>query len=144
MKQVKVLVVLLITSVFLITGCKDNDSAAKDAARNSLNVPETVAPVTPPVAPSTGLVNHYICPNNCEGSGGPAAGNCPVCGTAYTHNQAYHNQPANTTQADPASATNAAGVYHYICSNGCAGGSGSQGSCATCGSALVHNQAYHN
>lgn len=136
--------VLMLLVFMVATGCKEDNSAAKNDARNSLNVPETVTPVTPAVTNTAGAVAHYICPNNCEGSGGPSAGACPVCGTAYVHNQAFHNQPGATTTTPTNAAQNAAGQYHYICSNGCAGGSGSQGTCATCGNALVHNQAYHN
>jgi hypothetical protein len=79
------------------------------------------------------------------------------------HNQAFHNnQPAaqiNTTpgasgtpiistqpqqQQQTAPAQNAQGVWHYTCSNGCAGGAGSAIACAACGTPLVHNQSYHN
>ncbi len=54
--------------------------------------------------------------------------------------------PSNTPP--PAAATaepaqNAQGVWHYTCSNGCAGGGGSATACSTCGSTLVHNSAYH-
>ncbi len=98
-----------------------------------------------------GSQQHYICPNGCAGSGGEAQGNCPTCGSAYVHNAAYHSQSAESTsttvdpsQAQSASpAQNAAGEYHYTCTNGCAGGSGSAGSCATCGAPLAHNSAYH-
>lgn len=44
----------------------------------------------------------------------------------------------------PEPAQNAAGVWHYTCSAGCAGGAGSAVACAGCGSTLVHNTAYHN
>jgi len=46
-----------------------------------------------------------------------------------------------TPGAEPAQ--NAAGVWHYTCSAGCAGGAGSAVPCATCGATLVHNQTYH-
>lgn len=49
--------------------------------------------------------------------------------------------PSNATK-EPAQ--NAEGVWHYICSKGCAGGAGAAGSCATCGSPLAHNAAYHD
>jgi hypothetical protein len=107
-------------------------------------------PVVPPGQTVASNVKHYICPNNCAGSGGDVAGTCPVCGTEYLHNQEWHNQavtqttqPANPTGA-PEPAQNAAGVWHYICSNGCAGGAGSAIACAQCGNMLVHNTAYHN
>ncbi len=125
--------------------------------------PATSTPATFSNEASTGgSVYHYICPNNC--GGGDAAGNCPVCGTAYTHNQAFHNQanagttttpanpnittsgsptPANTPTPSPEPPQNASGVWHYTCSNGCTGGAGSATACATCGSTLVHNTLYH-
>lgn len=108
--------------------------------------------VAQPIA--TAGVQHYTCPNNCKGSGSASQGTCPVCGTAYQHNQAFHNQPgaANTpatkttiqpgvTQSDPTQ--NAKGIYHYTCPKGCKGGAGAAGPCATCGTTLAHNQAYH-
>jgi hypothetical protein len=114
---------------------------------------------------STGNVQHYTCPNNCEGSGGGGAGTCPVCGTEYTHNAAFHSQtatppPSTTTTITPpsdgatpltpatppattSSAVNASGVYHYSCPSGCEGGAASAGACATCGGELTHNPAFH-
>jgi hypothetical protein len=111
---------------------------------------------------------HYKCPNNCAGGTGDAKAPCPVCGTEMVHNSAYHqggsttpvnestiqvntNTPVTTGDGQPQASTpapppaqNAKGVYHFTCPNGCAGGAGAQGSCAKCGTALVHNQAYHN
>ena len=57
--------------------------------------------------------------------------------------------PPSTTPATPTPPTaepaqNTAGVWHYTCSNGCAGGAGSAIACASCGSTLSHNSAYHN
>ena len=43
----------------------------------------------------------------------------------------------------PEASQNAGGVWHYTCSNGCAGGAGSAVNCESCGSLLAHNQAYH-
>ena len=56
--------------------------------------------------------------------------------------------PANTktttqTPINAEPAQNAAGIWHYKCSKGCAGGAGSAVSCETCGLPLAHNQAYH-
>ncbi|TNE51956.1 MAG: hypothetical protein EP344_16125 [Bacteroidetes bacterium] len=113
-----------------------------------------VAPAPPPATANASAAPHYTCPNNCAGSGGAAAGNCPVCGTAYVHNQAFHSQggnaptpPAGTTNQatppPPSPAQNAAGAYHYSCPKGCAGGSGTKGTCASCGGELAHNAAYH-
>jgi hypothetical protein len=105
---------------------------------------------------------HYICPNRCKGGGSQEQGKCPVCNTDLIHNDAYHNQPQpqSATPAQPAQpqvkdlsvtppsppaepAQNARGVWHYICPNGCPGGGGQAIACATCGTQMVHNQAYH-
>jgi hypothetical protein len=120
---------------------------------------------------STGTEPHYKCTTaGCTGSG-TAQGKCPVCGSDLVHNQAFHNQapgaagsnPANPVQVTPNSgsptlldpatgkpttptpppAKNAKGEFHYKCPNGHDGGA-TAGNCATCGTALVHNQAYHN
>ena len=165
---VRVCFALLCASVLLV-GCAD-DKGVRENAANTLDVPAaTEGAVTPPSTPAATVnsnVQHYICPNNCAGSGGAAQGTCPVCGTAYQHNAAYHNQPGATnatttptttttpittpgnTQVTPPTtaspAQNAAGVWHYTCSAGCAGGAGAAGNCASCGSPLAHNAAYHN
>lgn len=110
-------------------------------------------------------VQHYICDNKCENSGGETAGNCPNCNMPYTHNVAYHNndllksgpinvksnatQPGvptttSTNNRTPEPAQNANGIYHYTCSNGCAGGAGTTTNCNACGEVLAHNTAYHN
>ena len=110
---------------------------------------------------STNTVKHYICSNNCENSGGAAAGNCPECKNPYTHNQAYHDKdflkngpltvpdapgttPTTSKANQPSPAQNAAGVYHYTCKNSHQGGSGTATTCSVCGETLVHNTAYHN
>jgi hypothetical protein len=141
----------LIIIAMAIISCGSNNSSAKEEARQSIqDRAANAAPINNGALATNGSVQHYTCPNNCAGSGGAAQANCPVCGTAYVHNQAFHNAPTDangvqTTQTtQPTPATNAAGQYHYTCSNGCAGGSGTQGNCATCGSALAHNAAYHN
>jgi len=143
--------------------------------QNRINAANASAQTT--ASNTIGNVQHYYCPNNCAGSGGDAQGVCPVCGTQYEHNQAWHNQqnavtttsstvdvgssanniaiPSGTTAganaiANAAGVTppeppqNAAGVWHYICPNGHAGGAGGASACSECGTTLVHNQAYHN
>ena len=109
----------------------------------------------------TAKVQHYICVNKCENSGGSVAGTCPTCNTPYIHNQAFHNDDflkngplnvpnntqtvnQNTNTTAPSPAQNALGVFHYTCSNGCVGGAGEASNCKTCGNVLTHNQAYHN
>lgn len=164
MKLSQLLTLSILCTVVLFTAC-NNDSDVRDAAREAL--PEATAatatpsaPAAPAATPSTNPNEpHYKCPNNCAGGVGDGAGNCPVCGTALAHNQAYHNNPTpsatpsttitpGTPNATPASeanspAQNAAGVFHYTCPKGCAGGAAGAGSCATCGAALAHNADYH-
>ncbi|NNF01489.1 MAG: hypothetical protein HKN22_02295 [Bacteroidia bacterium] len=107
-----------------------------------------------------GVVYHYICSANCATGKSNTAGPCPECGKMMAHNTAFHNQAQNNAtqnntpnievpqsnqqQIPPAEpAQNAAGVWHYICSNGCAGGAGSAVACPSCGTTLIHNTAYH-
>jgi len=66
----------------------------------------------------------------------PAAPGAPAPATAATSTPVTPPAPAEPAQ-------NADGVWHYTCSNGCAGGGGSATACATCGSTLAHNSAYH-
>ena len=61
--------------------------------------------------------------------------------TDFLNTIAPSNTGAPTQQAEPAQ--NAAGVWHYTCAKGHTGGAGSAVNCATCGSVLQHNQAYH-
>ena len=168
---------LAISVTIVIAGllaCGGGDTEVRDSARESLggNAQEVSTPAATPgqtpdfptATAAAGMVHHYICPKNCEGSGGSAAGTCPVCGSEYVHNQAYHQQQQTANPADggtstvtipgsttpgtmptptPEPAQNAAGVWHYTCAKGCAGGAGTAGTCATCGGALTHNTAYH-
>ncbi len=169
MRRFYVLAIITTLMAFTFSACQDSEGdKVRENARKSLPTPP--AQPAPAVQPGTATpapgattnanVPHYKCPNNCAGGVGAAAGACPVCGTTLAHNQAYHNQPAANpatpnpavpnpanpaaTPPQPSPAQNAAGVYHYICSNGCAGGASGAGNCATCGGALTHNQAYHN
>ena len=100
---------------------------------------------------------HFICPNHCKGSGGPQEGICPVCGSAYVHNDAFHKGgtpiPEPQMKIDPVThaavpthteAQNSKGVYHFICPKGHPGGAGVAGNCPKCGTPLEHNQAFHN
>lgn len=135
----------------------DNAAMIPAAPGDGGGLPELTAPSA--AAPAAGGVQHYICPKNCAGSGGPAQANCPTCGTAYVHNQAFHAQPGAAPEpAAPGSpitmpapgadkpaepAQNAAGVWHYTCPKGCKGGGGAATPCASCGTALAHNTAYH-
>ncbi len=168
--QVYHIAVIALSLTFFACG-PDNSGSVREDARQSLNVENrsvaapmggaTATPTSPttpqpPVTTNNSGVNHYICSNNCEGSGGPSQVACPVCGNMYVHNAAYHNQPTQTqtqtqvqpqqqiTPPTPEPAQNAAGVWHYTCPSGCEGGAGSAVACASCGSTLAHNSAYHN
>lgn len=148
---------------------QENSAASGDPAAGVSATPSAdgqAAPAPGSAAPAGNAASagnaafHYICPKGCKGGGAAAQGKCPVCGGDLVHNQAFHSQqpqgatPANPIQVDPNSAQpsqptpppsqNAAGVYHYTCPKGCAGGSGTQGNCAKCGTTLAHNAAYHN
>ena len=118
---------------------------------------DPAAPIQPQVQ-NTGNVKHYICPAGHADGGSDAAGNCSVCGAELAHNDAFHSQPAQTQpqtvtpdaatnqpQITPATepAKNAAGVFHYVCAEGHAGGSATAENCAVCGKQLVHNDKYH-
>jgi len=161
MKCINLLAVLMLSTIAISCMIDPADKKVQEAKQQpQILQPAFVNPNT--VSSGSGGAStaqqHYICPNGCSGSGGPAEGTCSVCGTAYVHNAAFHNQAGGTptqTQApafqppnvsvNDASATTAAagGVYHYTCPNGCAGGGDAQGPCATCGAALAHNQAFH-
>jgi hypothetical protein len=153
----KILSIFLTVALFSLFLSCDNDSAIREKAARTLPQPSPQTNTNQmPVSGALAGVQHYICPNNCQGSGGEAQGNCPVCGTAYLHNQAFHandaqNQvtPPPTPTPNPATPTaepaqNAAGVWHYTCAKGCAGGAGTATACSSCGGMLAHNAAYHN
>jgi hypothetical protein len=113
-------------------------------------------PIEPPQNASG--VWHYTCPKGCK-KGGGAAAPCATCGTTLTHNTAYHGgaKPAGEAVPNPAAsagtaptptptpepAQNKAGVWHYTCADGCAGGAGTASPCAKCSKTLVHNTTYH-
>lgn len=161
MNRVLTFVFMLVVSLTILAcqGDKSTDNSAVTAP--------AVAPVTATPPPAAGGavagVEHYICPSGHVGSGGPSQGACAQCGTALVHNQAFHANDAppaapagqnpmlqNPTGAPAAAAPptepaqNAAGVWHYTCSAGCAGGGASAVACSQCGATLAHNQAYHN
>ncbi len=155
---------LLIFAIIGFVACgeenRERPDVVKDIPSSSSN--SAITGENTGATPSDGNVQHYICPNECAGSGGASQGTCPVCGTAYVHNQAFHNQgnqnPQNQINVEggdqlqniqqpqqPTSAPqNADGEYHYVCSAGCDGGAGGAGTCSKCGASLEHNTAYHN
>ncbi|WP_223035023.1 hypothetical protein [Hanstruepera marina] len=153
MKYFKPFTILLLALSFSTLGCKDKTEAPQEASQETELQPLQVfdAPAKQnTTAQNTSGLYHYTCPNGCAG-GAAAAGNCSSCGTALAHNQAYHNNTntnnsptSTTTNTTAQSGQNAAGVWHYTCSNGCVGGAASAGNCGACGNTLAHNTAYHN
>lgn len=162
--------VMILSMVLALAACSSNGKTpASDLVPSTPGdasaPPASTTTITPqqPASPASNAagVFHYTCSNGCAGGAG-AAGACATCGAQLAHNQAYHDTPAgapattttttpNVTSTQitpptntPSPAQNAAGVYHYTCSAGCAGGAGAAGTCSNCGGQLAHNQAYHN
>lgn len=161
---------LLLLAAFFIASCNNTPSrpapvmtqAQHDAvnAESAALQAQKASQASAAASFSSPSTLHYYCATHPE-KGGSDQGSCPDCGAALIHNQAFHNTPATpaapaatstpivpgsnpVAPATPAAATNAAGVYHYTCSNGCAGGAGAQANCTSCGNPLAHNAAYHN
>ena len=161
MKYFKI-IALLFSSVIFFYACNNNTKASKQETIKPLEVLDSATPLNTTTpnpadiesAQNSGGVWHYTCSKGCPGGAGSAV-NCNTCGGLLAHNSAYHsntnitpmsNAPfANPSAANPAAepSQNNAGVWHYTCGNGCVGGSGAAGACATCGGALAHNTAYH-
>jgi len=158
MKYVKITALLLLSSVLFFYGCNDTSKTSKQDTAKPVKASETTSPVNPsPVEPAQNAsgVWHYTCRLGCAGGAGSAA-KCETCGNTLAHNTTYHAK-ANTntspfaTSATPSAtpatprepAQNAAGVWHYTCIKGHAGGSGSAVACSTCNTTLSHNKAYH-
>lgn len=151
----------ILLSVALLGACADNSESDTSNDESTDQTDNTMIQTTDQNAGTSGMAtstDHYICPNNCEGSGGAAAGTCPVCGSEYVHNPAFHaqqatqgnqQQPINLgdvqtqPQNAPPPAKNVNGEFHFVCSNACGGGAASAGNCPNCGAPLEHNQAYH-
>lgn len=90
---------VIILALFMMSSCADKpsrpDSILSDAQKTAADAAATAAAAGGIQAAPAGVAGlpHYYCANSCEGSGGDSQGNCPVCGTTYTHNDAFHNQP---------------------------------------------------
>lgn len=149
----KKLIPLLAIAVILFSCDKEVKKIAAPTKEVPLN--ERPIPALPGASASNTVIGgaHYICPKNCVGGIGAAAGKCPVCETEMAHNQGFHIGNNDTNSATPAATTpatntgdlpNANGQYHYTCTNGCSGGKGKAGNCDSCGSALEHNSAFHS
>ncbi|WCO02681.1 hypothetical protein [Psychroserpens ponticola] len=163
MKYFKIIAILLFSSVISFYSCNDTTKAPKEDSTKPLEVenlktePTTATPTTKEPAQNTAGVWHYTCRIGCPGGAGKAD-KCGTCGNVLAHNTTYHDKANSATTAPfaapvasktvtqdkkPEPAQNSAGVWHYTCSKGCAGGSGAAGSCSTCKGALAHNSAYH-
>ncbi len=162
MKYPSLFFVAVFGTVLFLSACQNNSSEDKNSPAETSVQPMSPTPPTNPAsnppptaepAQNAAGVWHYTCSNGCEGGAGSAVA-CEKCGTTLVHNSAYHNNPNAPTQpsiaTQPAAtppaaepAQNAAGVWHYTCSSGCAGGAGSPIACSKCGKTLAHNSAYH-
>ena len=163
--------ILAICAIFVFSSCGNNtDAPAKLTGEGDALQPATAPAVTtdaPTAEPPQNAAGvwHYTCTKGCAGGAGAATA-CATCGGTLVHNQTYHGNAAPSSSANPAGALNqtpgapgqtlgtppatkneppqnAAGVWHYICEAGCAGGSGAAGNCAKCQKPLLHNKAYH-
>lgn len=158
MKYFKILPSVLLCLVLSFYNCKENTKQAKADSPQSVKVNDSsstskaATPALKEPAQNAAGVWHYTCLIGCPGGSGIAE-KCKTCGNILIHNTTYHSNATNTnaspmvnpsaTPTKPEPAQNAAGVWHYTCSNGCAGGSGSAGTCSTCNGALTHNSSYH-
>lgn len=148
--------IALVAVFFMACG---GEEKTEDASTDTMSTPDnSIQQNTDPAGVNAGgnlsNVFHYTCPNNCEGSGGASAGTCPVCGSEYEHNAAFHSQNSGATpnqpielgdiQSQEAPTQNASGAFHYACTKeGCDGGGSQAGNCPKCGSALAHNPGFH-
>lgn len=152
MKNIKIALIIL-GAMICLYACKDAATEPQTAEPAEATKASTTASSAKVEPPQNELgVWHYTCALGCPGGAGSAV-QCSNCKNLLSHNQAYHGTSSPTQSSSPmlapgASATaepsqNAAGVWHYTCSNGCSGGSGSASKCLTCGETLAHNSAYH-
>jgi hypothetical protein len=157
MKTLQFTTLILVAALIFSMGCNSKKADAVNDESSTIPKVETKDSASfVNAAGADNVIQHFICPNHCKGSGGPAEGKCPVCGTDYVHNDAFHKGssiPEPAMKIDPVThmavpthteAQNAHGVYHFICPKGCAGGAGVAGNCAKCGTPLEHNAAFHN
>ncbi|QQS31285.1 MAG: hypothetical protein IPM47_10345 [Sphingobacteriales bacterium] len=158
MKYFKLLPILLFSCAIFLFACNSNSEAGKqeeDKESTIISDPPAMPDATTTQEPAQNAAGvwHYTCSKGCPGGSG-TAGNCATCGGPLAHNSAYHSNtnsspttsptiPSPTPPSPAEPAQNAAGVWHYTCSKGCPGGSGTAGNCSNCGGPLTHNTAYH-
>ena len=115
MKFHKILSIILFSAVISLYAC-NNNSDKKETDISTAPVDVNAAPQEVPIQ----------------------SPNVPTP-SPNTTQQGVVNQNPNP----PEPAQNAAGLWHYTCSKGCAGGAGAAGNCSVCGNPLTHNAAYH-
>lgn len=163
MKYFKIFSTLLLCSFVSLYSCNDSTKTSKENAttsdskevKDASTETKKATPKLKEPAQNASGVWHYTCRIGCPGGAG-IADKCKTCGNILIHNTVYHNgaNPTNTnsdvqfstppaTTPTPEPSQNSAGVWHYTCSKGCAGGAGSAIACATCNETLAHNSAYH-
>jgi len=163
MKYFRILTIVLCSSVLFFYGCNNKSKTPKEDTVKSVEAVKT--PITPEAAKATPALKepaqnasgvwHYTCIIGCAGGSGSAV-KCENCGNNLVHNTTYHANNATQSSAPfatqssatppaktPEPAQNAAGVWHYTCVKGHAGGAGSAVACGSCGETLAHNKGYH-
>lgn len=87
MKELKmrIFIIAIFVTAFAISSCghKHDKNHNHDADKTEKSIDKS----------SKEYASAYICPMHCEGSGGDAAGKCPVCGMDYVKNPDYHDNP---------------------------------------------------
>lgn len=160
MKYFKIITMLLLSSVLFFYSCNDKSKTPEQDTAKPAEVSDTtkkpvISPTAEPAQNASG-VWHYTCRTGCAGGAGSAV-KCETCGNFLAHNTTYHAKANSTTDTSPFAtpapttrpattpepAQNAAGVWHYTCTKGHAGGAGSAVACKTCSTTLTHNKAYH-
>ena len=114
--QIKnILISAIVPGLLIISSCGTEEKQASPAettneapASTPMASPIQATPITPTPAPAdpgaqgvgVEFTAHYTCANHCKGSGSEAEGTCPVCGSAYQHNQnsLFHQRQAQAQQ----------------------------------------------
>ena len=92
MKYIKILSILLLSTVTTFYACNDKADARKQDTSDTIEVTDMQTPpsaTTPEPAQNAEGIWHYTCEKGCAGGAG-AAGTCASCGGPLAHNQAYH------------------------------------------------------
>ncbi|MBK8845961.1 MAG: hypothetical protein IPO27_05035 [Bacteroidetes bacterium] len=182
---------ITVYAICLLSSCASDNTQTTDVATNTV-APAPIDPGFAPnlgggaantnmapapnpaaavgAAPSTNLVagkergSHFTCPKYCTGSGAETNGICPVCKSAYVHNE---NSDGHRAELARVAAANDPSILrmqfkdtvysmpkgneyekkaHYICEKSCKGsGNEFMGNCSVCNAAYKHNDnSYHH